>query len=211
MPPKPSLASSFSSSTRPLGHRGQVRGHHVGRRGVHQVADERHRPGEDPGPVGRVVVGGMDDQLDVTGRGGRGPVLPEGVAAEQPAERHRLGLVRLTGGERDGDPLDPSLRSQGGGGQIAGGRPGGAAQPLQVGLAIGGRAGLRAQADGADHRGRHLTACRDLGEFFRLTCSAERSERGHQVDFIGTQRENRAVLALEHAGDESVRIGCGRR
>jgi hypothetical protein len=156
-------------------------------------------------------VGGVDDQLDVTGRGRRGPVLPEGVAAEQPAERHRLGLIGLTRRERDGDPLDPSLRSRGSSGQITGGGSGGAAQPLQVGLAIGGRAGLRAQADGDDDRGRQLAAGRDLGELFRLTCSAERGERGHQVDFIGTQRENRAVLALEHAGDEGVRLGCGRR
>jgi hypothetical protein len=101
--------------------------------------------------------------------------------------------------------------ARGSSGQIAGGGPGGAAQPLQVGLPIGVRAGLRAQAGGDDDRGRQLAACRDLGEFLGLTCSAERGERGHQVDFIGTQRENRAVLALEHAGDEGVRIGCRRR
>ena len=49
----------------------------------------------------------LDGQLDVTGCAGAGPVLPERVAAEQGAQRHRLGLVRLTRGQRDADAPGP--------------------------------------------------------------------------------------------------------
>ena len=68
-----------------LGYRGQVRGHHVGGGGVHQVTDERHRPGEDPGPAGRVLVGGVDDQFDVArgASGGVAQVVGDGVGADE--------------------------------------------------------------------------------------------------------------------------------
>src|SRR5207247_2159106 len=78
---------------------------------------------------------------DISGRGRGRPVLPEGIAAEQPAERHRLGLIRLTRRQCDGYSLGPPLRSRGGSGQIADSGARGPAQPLQVGLALGACAG----------------------------------------------------------------------
>ena len=106
-------------------------------------------------------------------------------------------------------------RPEAGSGQIAGSGTGGAAQPLQVGLPLGsrtGRARLRAQAHGDDDR--VVASCPPVGilvSLLGLAGGAERGERGHQVDFIGIQREYRAVLALEHADDEGVRFGCRRR
>ena len=50
-----------------LGRRGQVGRDQVGGSGVHQVADQRHRVGQDPGPADGVLVGGVHGQLDVAG------------------------------------------------------------------------------------------------------------------------------------------------
>ena len=90
-----------------LGRRGQVGGHHVGGCGVDQIPHQRHRLGQDPGPAHGVMVRGVHDQLEVARRIRGRPVLTEGIAAEQRAERHRLGLVGLPAGESDGSALGP--------------------------------------------------------------------------------------------------------
>jgi hypothetical protein len=224
MPPKPSLARSFehlhAQAVRRghlLGRRGQVRGHQVGRSGVHQVTDQRHGLGQDLGPADGVVLGREHDLLDVAGRARRRPVPPEGVAAEQGAQRHRLGLVSLVRRQCDGDAPDlpgGPRRGRPRGSQVPGGGTGRAAQPLQVGQAIlavrAGRPRLRAEPHGHDDRGPQPASGGDLGDLLGFARRAERGERGHQVDIVGAQREHGAVRALEYAGYEGVRVGRRR-
>jgi hypothetical protein len=195
-------------ASRLLGHRGQVRRHHVRGRGVDQVTDQGHRLGQDPGPARGGVLGGVHGDFGVTGHDAGRPVPAERVAAEQGAERDRLGLVRLAGRQGDGDP--PGLAR----GELAGRGSGRAPQPFQVRQALRrvlGGTWLTTQAYGHDDRGRQAPAGGDLGELLRLAGRAERGQGGREVDVIDIRGRDRAVRALEHPDHEGVRIGGRRR
>src|ERR1019366_3519848 len=156
----------------PLRLSGESDGHQVGRRGVDQVEDERHRGRQYLRAVsapGRLRAGA--NQRERRGAGATAPVTAERVAAEQPAERDRLGLRGVLGGQgqRDAQPRRGRRSVE----QRPHRRAGAAAQSFGGGRFLR----LPTEADGDDQGGGQPAAGGYLGHLFGLARSAQGGQR----------------------------------
>ena len=140
-------------------------------------------------------LGGALATIVSTGPGGFAPVLPEGVAAEQRAERDRLRLRLAAGRQGDRDPPLLGLPAAARAADRPHGRAARAAQDLGLdgGIAAGG-----ADPDRHDERCRQPAASGDLGDLTGLAGRAQRGQRARQ------RPAQRVVYVLG-----SRRAGCG--